>query len=369
MNNLLHISSNVFKDLNHFHSTRKIWEELSVGFDEYHILARSETNHFSHTVYKNIHLHLIPNLWTTKSFFFTSIYMKKIIKRNKINYMLTQCSILGGPIAAYYSKKYSIPLMTEIHGMEYFRILNSKKIKHFLIKKIIRSVFNNSTKVRSLSSKMTMMLNDLGIKKNIVEIPNRVNTKIFGPPKNNNKIRSQIKIVSVGRYVWEKNYESAIDVISKIQPFYNVSLTLIGDGPLKEKYQKLIDDKKVNVKLEPWSTQEELVPLIKMSDIYIQPSISEGVPRTMIEAMALKIPIITTNVGGIEGIIVNDYNGILIEKQDNDSLESAIVKLIKDEKLREELSENAYSTVIEKYEWESVFSKYRQEIKTMEFSL
>ncbi len=369
MNNLLHISSNVFKDLNHFHSTRKIWEELSIGFDEYHILARSESNKFSHTVYKNIHLHLIPNLGSTKSFFFSSIYMKKIIKDFDINLMLTQCSILGGPVATYFSKKYSIPLMTEIHGMEYFRILNSEKFKYFLVKKIIRYVFNNTTKIRSLSGKMTLMLNELGIKNNIVEIPNRVNTEIFGPPKKDNTITDEIKIISVGRYVWEKNYESAIEAIASLQSNFHISLTIIGDGPLKNKYQNLISEKNVNVKLVPWSTQENLVPLIKESDIYIQPSISEGVPRTMIEAMALKIPVVATNVGGIEGIIINDYSGILIEKEEVDSLIEAITKLVRDDNLRQKLAKNAYLTVIEKYEWKSVFVKYREEIKNMEFRL
>ncbi|MFB3226208.1 glycosyltransferase family 4 protein [Exiguobacterium sp. PHA03] len=367
MNNLLHISSNVFKDLNNFHATRKIWEELAKGFDEYHILARSENNKYSYTKDNNIHLHLIPNLKNTKLFFFTSIYMKKIIKKYNINFMLSQCSILGGPLATYYSKKYSIPLMVEIHGMEYFRYLESKKWRHYPVKKIMYYVFNNSQKIRSLSLAMTEMLSNFNITKNVVEIPNRVNIKLFNPPKSNYNIDfSEIKIISIGRFVWEKNYEMAIEVISNLEKKYNgISLTLIGDGPLKNKYLDQIASKKANVNLISWKNQEEMVPLLRESDIYIQTSKSEGVPRTIIEAMALKLPIISTDVGAIKGIIKNNVNGILVENNNSEVLENKIIDLINDKILREKMSEEAYKDVLENYEWNKVFTKYRNEIKSM----
>lgn len=366
MTNLLHISSNVFPDLNSSHSTKKIWEELSIGFNEYHILARSKNNKFSSTKRGNIHLHLIPNLWSTKSFFFSSIYMKHLIKKYKITVLLSQCSILGGPIAAYYSKKYSIPLMTEIHGMEYFRILNSSKKKYSSIKKIMKYTFSNSTKVRSLSPKMTELLKSHSIVTNVVEIPNRVNLEIFSPPKSNFEIdKNEIKIVSVGRFVWEKNYEMAINVIAKMQKKYPLKLILIGDGPLKEKYERIIDENNSNVEIHSWMSQEKFVPLVRNCDIYIQTSSSEGLPRTLLEAMALKLPVITTNVGAIEGVVRNYDNGILIVQDDPNELEKSLSHLIENLTLRQELAENAYLDVLNNYEWKSIFKKYREELLEM----
>lgn len=366
MNKILHISSNVFPDLNHHHATRKIWEELAVGFDEYHIMARSENNTYSHTSYKNIHLHLLPNLGSTKLFFFSSIFMGVIIKKYNINILLSQCSILGGPIGVLFSKAHKIPIMTEIHGMEYFRFLQSDKKSSYFIKKIIKFSLLNSNKVRSLSPKMTTLLRENGVINNVVEISNRVNLDIFSPPKKSYVIDSnEIKIVSVGRFVWEKNYEMAINVIQEIQKKYNVKLILVGDGPLKSKYEKMILKNNINVELHSWMSQNEFVPLVRDCDIYIQTSSSEGLPRTLLEAMALKLPVITTNVGAIEGVVRNQENGLLISPENPKELEKALLEMIQDLTLREKLAENGFQDILKNHEWKSMFSKYRNELLEM----
>ena len=64
---LLHISANTYPPLDgKHHFTKEIWKELAKGFDEYHVLARSETNNYSYSNEGNIHLHLVPRL-TQKS--------------------------------------------------------------------------------------------------------------------------------------------------------------------------------------------------------------------------------------------------------------------------------------------------------------
>lgn len=87
---LLHISANTYPPLDgKHHFTKEIWKELAKGFDEYHVLARSETNKYSYSNEGNIHL--VPRL--TQVFFFTSFWMFRIIK---ITHLLSQCPIVGG---------------------------------------------------------------------------------------------------------------------------------------------------------------------------------------------------------------------------------------------------------------------------------
>lgn len=366
MQKLLHISSNEYPPLTVNHTTKKIWLELATGFEEYHILARSKDNKFHTYVEGNIFLHLVPNFKKSRSFFFTSLYMLKIMKKHKIDIILSQCPLIGGYVASLYSKIMKIPIMVEIHGMEYFRILKSEKFLNKFLSKMILFSLKNATKVRSLSSQMTKMLEEYSIKENVVIIPNRVNKKLFNLPKENNFIENKVKVISVGRFVWEKSYEVAIESIIEMREEYDIELTLIGGGPLLKKYKEISCEKKY-IKFINWLPQEEFVPLLNQSDIYIQPSVSEGMPRTILEAMAMRLPIIASDVGAIPGIISNSINGLLIEPKNKSALKKSLELLISDSELRETIAYNGYLDATNKYEWEVVFKKYKDELNSMKF--
>jgi glycosyltransferase involved in cell wall biosynthesis len=362
---LLHVSANTYSPLNgKHHHTKNIWKELAKGFDEYHILARGEKNNYSYSNEGNMHLHLIPRITQkSKIFFFSSFWMFWIIKKYKISHLLSQCSIIGGFTATLASKFYKIPLMVEIHGEEYFRFLE----KDSFIVKVMKYTFNNAIKIRSLNNEMTKKLKKYNIEKNVVEIPNRVNLNIFNEQKNDFSIANQIKFISVGRFVWEKDYLNLIKALHNTNIDFH--LTLIGGGPLKNEYEKYISKNKLDSKivLIDWIEQKDMIDMIVNSDIYIQSSVSEGMPRTIVEAMSLQMPIISTNVGSIEGVLVNGKNAVVINPNKIDELVDAIAKLINDDKLRETIALQGYKDVVEKYEWNKVFELYRNEIKIMRY--
>lgn len=366
MTKLLHISANTYPPLNgKHHHTKNIWQELAKGFDEYHILARSETNSYNYSKEGNIHLHLLPRLTKkSKIFFFTSFFMFWIIKKYKITHLLSQCPIVGGFTATLASKYFKIPLMVEIHGEEYFRFLERKSF----IVKIMKYTFGRAKKIRSLNCVMTEKLKQYNIDKNVVEIPNRVNLNIFNKPKRNFEISENIvKIISIGRFVWEKDYLNLIKALNKSGIKYQ--LILIGGGSLKKEYETYINENRLqnNVTLIDWIEQKDMIKMIINSDIYIQSSVSEGMPRTILEAMALKMPIISTNVGSIEGVLINGKNSLIINSANQKELIEAIKKLIEDNSLREKIATQAYKDVVEKYEWNKVFELYRDEIKSMKY--
>ena len=371
MTKLLHISANTYPPLDgKHHHTKNIWKELAKGFDEYHILARSETNSYNYSNEENIHLHLVPK-FTKKSkiFFFTSFWMFWIIKKYKITHLLAQCPIIGGFTGAIASRSFKIPLFVEIHGDVYFKYMQEKSFVHKLLSKITKFTFKNATKIRSLSSAMNNMLNSYGINTNIVIVPNRVNLELFKSQKKLYELHSPIKIISIGRFVEQKGYDIAIEAIKQLSVKYSIELYLIGGGVLYDKYATLSKGYE-NIKLIKWIEQSELKVLLEQSDIYIQPSkpyFGEAMPRTILEAMAMKLPIITTNIAAIPGIL-NESNAIVINPNKVDELVNAIDKLINDENLRKKVALQGYKDVSEKYEWNKVFESYRDEIKSMEYN-
>jgi glycosyltransferase involved in cell wall biosynthesis len=369
MTKLLHISANTYPPLDgKHHHTKNIWKELAQGFDEYHILARSETHSYSYSNEENIHLHLVPKLTQkSKIFFFTSFWMFWIIKKYKITYLLSQCPIVGGFTASLASKFFKIPLMVEVHGEVYFTQMEN----NFFIKYFANNGFKKATKIRSLGSSMTNSIKKYVSLDKIVEIPTRVNFELFKFKKEDFEIKDNVKVISIGRFHPDKGYDRLIKACSKLKNILNknITLTIIGGGEQKEYYIELATNLNFekNLVLYDWLSQEDFQKYVVSSDIYVQSSILEGLPRTILEAMAMQMPIITTNIGVITDVILDNENGLVIEKDSIEALLKSIEHLIENQKFRESLALNAYLTAKEKYEWKNVFEKYRNEILTMEY--
>lgn len=364
----LHISANKFPPIDKVNFTKNIWKELAIGFEEYHIIARSTRNRFEFFREGNIILHLVPKLGEKeRSFMFSSFFIFYLIPKYRITHILAQSSLLGGVTAALASRIFKVPMMVEIHGEQYFRYLNEKGIVSSLYSGLIKFSFRTAKKVRSLNHFMTAKLNSFGIF-NVVEIPNRVNFSVFKSKKEQFQLSTPIRIISIGRFVKEKNYLRLIEYLHRSN--LDFSLVLVGGGPLKSVYEGLLEELGIKNKVElvDWVKQDDLHAMVTQSDIYIQYSTSEGMPRTIIEAMAMQMPIITTNVGSIPGVIENLSNGILVDVDDFVALINAISTLISDDALRESLANQGLLDAKESYEWSSVFEKYRLELVNLEYA-
>ena len=90
---------------------------------------------------------------------------------------------------------------------------------------------------------------------------------------------------------------------------------------------------------------EGLFDVYKKSDIFILPSLTEGFPKTIFEAMAFGVPVIATDVGGISGIIKHEVNGILVKPKSSTGLVDAIDKICFNEDLYYKIIKHGYDTV------------------------
>lgn len=158
-----------------------------------------------------------------------------------------------------------------------------------------------------------------------------------------------VKIIRVGWISHVKGYEYFIMAINELKKknVINVEVNIVGrtiDKSYEGKILKMIDDYDLNniIKMTGHLTFERVKELYKCSDINVISSISEGIPRTIIEGAAFGLPLVTTNVGGIPTIIIDKHNGIIVEPGDYISLADSILEVIKNEKLRKNLIKNGY---------------------------
>ena len=362
---ILHVSGNQFPSLTSDHHTKRIWIELAKGIEEYHILARSKDNSFHFYKEGNIYLHLVPALTKRQwSFFFTSSYMIKLLLKHNIRKILVQCPIMGGFTTAVISKFSSVKFMVEIHGEEYFRYFTNTTFTYRILNLIQRFTFNQASIIRSLSSKMTEKLNYYGIVRNIQLIPNRVDLALFNKKKQDFLIRDKPTLVSVGRFVEAKNYEFLV----KFCLDNNYRLVLIGGGKLRQNYESIISSyhNSDDIILVDWVTQTDMIDMIIKADIYIQSSVTEGVPRAILEAMALNIPVVSTRVGSIDGVLDSGRNGYLINDPKNaEEYRNVLNELCQNIEVRKQIADAAFSDIVNHFEWNKVFDTYRYALKSL----
>lgn len=149
---------------------------------------------------------------------------------------------------------------------------------------------------------------------------------------------SQIRIVTTGRLVEKKGIEYSICAIAKlVKADPNIEYLIIGDGPLQEDLQQLIQSLDVNnkVKLLGWKQQQEIIEILDDSHIFVAPSVTakdgnQDAPINVLkEAMAMGLPVVSTRHGGIPELVENGVSGFLVPERDVDALAEKLAYLIK----------------------------------------
>ena len=128
---------------------------------------------------------------------------------------------------------------------------------------------------------------------------------------------------------------------------YSITLNIVGMGHQYEELRKLSNHLNVKdvVEFSGYIPNEEIFQLYRKSDIFVLPTLMEGFPRVLYEAMAQSIPIVTTNVGGIPWLMKNGQNAVVIPPKSPESIAESILKLVTDGNLRRRLIKNGYATV------------------------
>ena len=196
-----------------------------------------------------------------------------------------------------------------------------------------------------------------------------VDTSLFRKKHTNMKDQLNLSncfiILFIGRLVYAKGAQDLICLISKIKEKRRESKVLIvGDGPYRTELENMVPKGYINdVLFLGTKTQEEIVDILNIADIFVNLSYSEGFGITVLEAGAVGLPIIATEVGGVPELITNYESGLSIHPGDCEQLFYHISELMENSQLREQLANNIRSEVYKKYSWNVVVKKYDELFK------
>ena len=189
----------------------------------------------------------------------------------------------------------------------------------------------------------------LGFKVSLV--PNAID--ISSLPQKKERLYDK-QIIFAGRLSKEKGILDLLEISTRLPK--DTHLLILGSGPEEEKVKE-ITKLCPNVHFMGYVEKGRTISLLRGSDILVQPSLVEGISSTILEAMACKIPIITTSVGGNKELLENNKSGIMIEPNSSQMILDKLLDLFSNTQKAIELREEAFKQV-QKYDWTHVGKLY-----------
>jgi glycosyltransferase involved in cell wall biosynthesis len=314
---------------------------------EFHII----TYDYYENEYKNVIIHNVPHLKKLRGItYLINAYRigKKIIEKEDIDLIHSHYAFPQGCVGGLLKNKFSIPHILTLHGSDALILKNSLKGRYFF-----KYATANCDKIICVSKYIKNQL-DEELKDKAVVIYNGINREMLYNEGDYNFG------LFVGAFVPQKGVDILIEAIRDI----NFNFKLIGDGKLYSKIENyIINNNLDHIELLGRKSFIEMASFMRRCSFLIVPSRSEGFGMVAVEAMGCSKPVIATDVGGLREIVIDGYNGLLVERDNPKDLKDKILKLINNYELRQTLGRNG-KEFSKKFSWkkcaESVRAVYEE---------
>lgn len=257
-------------------------------------------------------------------------------------------------------------LIINPHGLEAFQVATLKeKIITILFRWLHIYLFRHCAKVVSLGGRLTgILMNQAGVEKSrIAVLPNAVNmpaavARSFDKPVT--------QFIFVGRFAFNKGIDVLMEAIKKVNASgysEKTKFVMVGKGP---EYDRItFTYKEPNVVFAGGADDDTLFRLYRESDVFVLPTLFEGMPTVALEAMSYGLPVIITDTGATLELAGED-NAIIIEKRSVDSLAAAIRKMVDMHTVeRQKMSEASVKKVSSNFTWPVVAENHLKVFRSL----
>ena len=190
----------------------------------------------------------------------------------------------------------------------------------FLFEKLIHNYLNDATVFNNYSAKEKFERRGFNPDK-IYVIQNAIELKNLNLDSKSSN--GEIKIVTVGRFVKQKDYETALKSFSNLverNKDRQFRYYIVGYGPLEKEVRSMAEQLKIDNKIKVFINPPDVPAILKSSDIFLSTSLFEGVSNSIMEALVAGLPVVATNVGDNSYLVKNGKNGFLVPCKDVDTI-------------------------------------------------
>lgn len=300
----------------------------------------------------------VPGQYPVKTWDAVRAYFYLIVKsRHKKDiahiHMSSYMSFFRKWLIIKYSKWTGLKTVIHLHGSEFNLFFDSS---NNFIKRMIADAFDDADAVIVLSKSWKEFVQNFSKNPHIYILYNGSSLSKFSGRNNSN---NKTTVLFMGRLGKRKGTYDLLPAFGRaIEKIPDLHLILGGDGDVDE-VRKMVSEMGLqeHVTVPGWISGDEKARIFKSCDIYVLPSYNEGLPGSILEAMAVGVPIISTPVGGIPEAVLENRNGFLINPGDVDTLYEKIVALGQNKDLRETMGMESQKIIKEKFEIKSIVGR------------
>lgn len=319
---------------------------------EVHVITSLDEGQPEESYERGFYIHRLHR--TRNRFISPFVFCIDIVKTvQRINPDIVHAQSLAIAVPSLITKKfYKIPYVVWGQGSDVY-------LPEPLTKMTSRTVMKNADSVIALTEDMKQTMWSI-YDRDIVVIPNGVELKEYTNETSVKVINDAGKrILFVGRLHQVKGVRYLLQAMKIVhKKMHDVQLILVGDGEEREHLEFLTADLAIKecVEFAGKVPHEKVQVYMNQAEVFVLPSLSEGFPVTIIEAMACGLPIVATRVRGVSEIIEDGINGYLVDPKDPVQIARALLKILDNEYLRKEMSSNNREEA-KKYSWDEIAVK------------
>ena len=215
-------------------------------------------------------------------------------------------------------------------------------------------------RVVTVCSPFANMLAGRGVKRaRITVVPNSIEPRNEVAEDSSSALRSEWKlpgsapvILAVGRQSSEKGHTyliTAAHLLRQKHPELDFQMLFVGDGPERSRLENQVHQYGLGDRVRFTGHQRNAMPYYALADLFVLPSLSEGSPNVLLEAMLAKTPIVASAVGGVPETVEHGQSALLVQPRDATALAEAMATMLRNPELANAFREKAYSTVLTRF--------------------
>lgn len=254
-----------------------------------------------------------------------------------------------------------IPMVTTLHGTDITLVGN-----HPFYKPAVTFSINKSDIVTSVSEnlkqetlKLFSITNDIEVIPNFIELNKNIDDSTIPCYRSVIANENERVVTHISNFRKVKRIPDVIKIFNRVQQQIPAKLMMVGDGPEKEKAEQLCQELGIQDKVIFFGNSNEIDRILSYSDLFLLPSETESFGLAALEAMALSVPVISSNSGGLPEVNFDGVSGYLSNVGDIEGMAANAIKILQDNETLNNFKSNALTTA-KKFDIQNILPLYEE---------
>jgi len=286
-------------------------------------------------------------------------YSRRLAKEKKYDLSHSFFTVPCGFVSLLLKFEFGIPYVVSLRGSDVPGYSERFGFLYKFITPIIKFIWKRACFVIANSDGLRQLALQSSPEKEIGVIYNGIDIEEFFPDHSKTD-PNHFNIICVSRVTPRKGIRFLVQAFKILEARYDhIRMIIAGDGNEKKSLEQLVrglglEDKVVFLGVVP---HEKLIDYYQKANVFVLPSLNEGMSNTMLEALACGLPMVATDTGGTKELITNRKNGLIVEMQNPDDLAEKIEQIILDRELEKQMGIES-RILAEQLSWGKVASQY-----------